>query len=213
MSALSYVRTPSDDNCSICRSPLNELDDEGKTQQVVGHLNDGELVHHAHKICLLSWLVINPICPTCRDPLDARSLLTRVDILTEKFGSLLQNLKEARDRIAADEETAKGLAGIATITLMLGAMTAILVLMKRPPLPFPCEFEWEVPFLLKLRAIMGPHCDTAFEIRQLTHFRKLAHRTSEARLAYAPFLLTFGKGIIPWRLCKELLSLPRADGA
>lgn len=198
MSALSYVKNPpADANCSICLDSLS-----GSDKEVVAHLNDGELVHHIHKTCLLRWLVENSKCPSCRDPLDERSLLTRVEILTEKLESLLQNLKEAGETKIVQDVIIPGI-----LTAIIGAsFFASLGLLMKPI--SPCRSLWEEPFLIRLRTAIGPHCDTAFEMRQLEHFRKLAEKAVAAGITETEFYATFGKGIIPWSLIKELLSRP-----
>lgn len=59
------------DNCNICFDPI-------KDKVSVAHSAGGEK-HPIHKDCLIKWLKINEICPTCRVKVDVNSVLTWKD--------------------------------------------------------------------------------------------------------------------------------------
>ncbi len=62
------------DICCICREPLNK--------EVVAHDRKGAL-HPIHKNCIKGWVLKgDPICPTCRTPINLDSLLSMKDRLT-----------------------------------------------------------------------------------------------------------------------------------
>lgn len=73
--------------CNVCHDPI-------KNSISVAHTGDGQM-HPIHRKCLIKWLEIKEICPTCRVEVDVDSVFTWKDKAIVQLKLMKKDVREA----------------------------------------------------------------------------------------------------------------------